>query len=900
MTQSPLSAGDQVRHPRFGMGTVRFDDGATVAVRFGHRLEECLRADLEALSTSLQALERGESHLPLEVIVRVQAEAILSANDTWGVFSRSKIELLPHQLWVCRRVLAHWPARWLVADDVGLGKTIEAGLILWPLLSRGTVRRLLVLCPASLVEQWQYRLREMFDIRLAQYLPELDTPRTRFWEDATSVVASLHTLRTDHGGRQKRLLESAPWDLVVVDEAHHLNADEESGPTLGYRLIDHLEEAGKIGGMVFFTGTPHRGKAYGFWALLHLLDRSVFDPGRPAPEQLARLGDFVIRNNKQNVTDLQGNKLFQAPRVATETYTYSPAEARFYGMLTDFILTGRAYASSLSISRGQAVTLVLIALQKLASSSVAAILRALRRRLASVERAEVERANRRAPVAEYLTATNDQDLDRISAIEEQDLVELRLLLMGDEAPRLRELIAAAEAVATETKIEAILSLVRTRFADRTVLFFTEYKATQSLLMSALMRAYGTGCVTFINGDERAEGVIGPDGVARTLHEPRTSAALRFNQGEVRFLVSTEAGGEGIDLQERCHSLVHVDLPWNPMRLHQRVGRLNRYGQQRRVDVVSLRNPDTVEALIWDKLNAKIEQIMMALGAVMDEPEDLLELVLGMTSPSTYNGLFTGAQAVPHEALSSWFDQQTARLGGRDVVDAVRDLVGNAARFDYGQVSERLPRVDLPDLKPFFRAMVVHNGRRPTEDNRERLAFLTPTTWLDDRGVLPDYDGLHFNRRDRSPEAARHVVGVGHRAFDRALAQARAYGASAATLPPIILPQPLIVFSVVDRVTTENTPVRSVVVGVEMSDLQKSDRLLTDWELLQRLNRLFDDRVPQSLRVASRPPEVAVVQPSLERARQLVETALPSLDLPFRLPAIDVLALLWPEGPHASG
>ena len=107
------------------------------------------------------------------------------------------------------------------------------------------------------------------------------------------------------------------------------------------------------------------------------------------------------------------------------------------------------------------------------------------------------------------------------------------------------------------------------------------------------------------------------GTCARCAKTRETATSKFNGGQARFLVSTEAGGEGIDLQERCHTLIHVDLPWNPMRLHQRVGRLNRYGQKEQVQVVTLRNPDTVEALIWDKLNAKIESIKMAFDEVMD-------------------------------------------------------------------------------------------------------------------------------------------------------------------------------------------------------------------------------------------------------------------------------------------
>src|SRR5262249_42686561 len=196
---------------------------------------------------------------------------------------------------------------------------------------------------------------------------------------------------------------------------------------------------------------------------------------------------------------------------------------------------------------------------------------------------------------------------------------------------------------------------------------------------------------------------------------RERAAERFNAGQVRFLISTEAGGEGIDLQENCHSLIHIDLPWNPMRLHQRVGRLNRYGQMNRVEVFTLRNPDTVESRIWDKLNAKIAQIMRALGRVMSEPEDLLQLVLGMSSRGLVRAVFADATSVPPESLGGWFDAKTAPFGGQDVLSAARGLVGNCTRFDFEQASRHIPRLDLVDLKPFFKAMLSLNKRKVQDE-----------------------------------------------------------------------------------------------------------------------------------------------------------------------------------------
>ena len=187
----------QVQHARFGTGTVLMDQVETVIVRFGDRIESCDATELVRRVSLTEAVKLGLWSSSLEVVLKGQAAAIRSLNDAWGVFSRSRIDLLPHQLWVCHRALQQWPIRLLIADDVGLGKTVEGGLILWPLLSSGKVRRLLILTPAALAEQWQYRLRTLFDIRMSMYRPEIDTPKADFWSTHNQVIASLPTMRSD-------------------------------------------------------------------------------------------------------------------------------------------------------------------------------------------------------------------------------------------------------------------------------------------------------------------------------------------------------------------------------------------------------------------------------------------------------------------------------------------------------------------------------------------------------------------------------------------------------------------------------------------------------------------------------------------------------------------------------
>ena len=882
-----------VRHSRFGRGQVVVDQGDSMIVRFEHGIEECLTTDLELIDSLTDRIATKRLDPALNVVARVLGECIRSVNDAWGVFSRSRIALLPHQLWVCKRVLESWPTRWLVADDVGLGKTIEAGLILTPLLSSGRVRRLLILAPASLVEQWQVRLREMFDIRISIYIADADKETSDFWNTHDRVIASAHTLRLDTGGRWDRLLDAEPWDLVLVDEAHHMNVDEHDGRTLSYQLLENLQDRGKVLSLVLFTGTPHRGKDTGFLSLLKLLRPQDFDPEQPLEEQVEKLRTVMIRNNKQSVTDMTGKPIFTPVRSRRETYAYSPEEARFYEQLTQFILTGKAYAAGLGSQDRRTVILILITMQKLASSSVAAVRRALAGRLSRLRdaKAKLEKTGEDLARLEELRIEDDPaNQDEISRLEERVAENLRgVELNPNEIPALEELLGAANKVADETKIGRILQVVDESFAGRSVLFFTEYKATQALLMSALHKRHGDGCATFINGDGFIEGVKDADGEILDLREDRHLAAARFNRGDVRFLVSTEAAGEGIDLQEHCSALIHVDLPWNPMRLHQRVGRLSRYGQTEPVEVVTVRNPDTVESRIWDLLDEKLARIHLAFQGAMDDPEDIRQLVIGMSSPpGMFTNMFANADpTLSSQSLREWFDTGTATFGGEDAVETVRSLVGHVARFDFGTVANQIPQVDLPDLLPFFKAVLAVRGRRPEQTADLRLSFRPPDEWKDDFTIsaVDRYD-LLFAREPR-PKDGEDVAGVGLRVVDRAVRDSvnlpAAFGAIRG------LDASIFVFAVRDRITGADGPIRTVVVGVQ-SSADGAWNLFRDWELIQHLNPLADK--PRSPVFVDRYPEQDVAD-LMAAARQYVESQINTLDLPFALPAIETLACLVP-------
>ncbi|WP_291986729.1 DEAD/DEAH box helicase [Candidatus Accumulibacter sp. ACC007] len=876
---SRLSEGCRVTHPRHGPGEVLFDRGETVVARFSHGLEEVKSTELVRVLALSSAIELGEDSPADTTVLRAQAAAIRSVNDAWGVFSRSRIALLPHQLWVCHKALRQWPIRLLIADDVGMGKTVEAGLVLWPLLAKGAIKRLLVLTPAKLVEQWQLRLRQMFDIRLAIYTTDADTPRSDFWNTQDRVVASLPTLRADNNGRHERLLSAPEWDMVIVDEAHHLNADENGSKTLGLQLLENMEALGKISSCIFFTGTPHRGKDYGFWSLMRVLDPQIFDPSKLTSSMLAELPRYLIRNAKQRATDMSGRRLFQPVKQYPETFDYTPEESSFYTLMSSFILAGKAYASSLTKAQRGQVMLVLIALQKLASSSVAAVRSALETRQMRLRGLATKY---RIELAEETEDPDSDEMERAVWEWSRSDRQGRILLMEDEAAHLNDLIDAAHAVKVETRIQRVIEIIGTRFFGRRVLLFTEYKRTQALLMSALIERFGDACVGFINGDNRLDGVTLPDGQVISKSGRREDVCDAFNSGGIRFLISTEAGGEGIDLQHRCSALIHVDLPWNPMRLHQRVGRLNRYGQTQTVEVVSLRNPDTVESMIWEKLEEKIGNIMSALGSAMDEPEDLLQLVLGMASPGFFEELFVGATNVPKERLASWFDSQTLTFGGAPAIDTIKTLVGHAQSFDLSGL-KNVPPLDLPDLLPFFQAALGHNGRRAKVENG-LLSFKTPDKWLDHPAIKRDYKNMSFDRGSNvSGEGG--LIGVGHPMVNRALDQADRL---VAVLSYVYgLGTPLLLLLASDRVTDGGAYVRRAAMGV----VQESAglKVIRDWEVLRLLNRLESPRMA----VDKTAIESKQIESWVQEAKLAATEHLPQLDLPFSVPELTELLLLWP-------
>ncbi|WP_052569277.1 DEAD/DEAH box helicase, partial [Chitinivibrio alkaliphilus] len=861
-----------IHHKKFGEGSLMMENGSTVVVRFSHGIEECPVSEVSIRKNIVSSLEDGDSVDSKKTLLKSLAASIRSVNDTWGVFSKSRIDLLPHQLWVCNRVLQQWPTRMLIAEDVGLGKTVEAGLILWPLISSGRVKRLLVLTPAPLVEQWQERLRKMFDIRLSKYDPAVDTEKSDFWNTQRQVVASFPTLRADKNGRHDRLLNADAWDLVVVDEAHHMFAHEGKGKTLAFQLFEKLQNEGKIDSTVLFTGTPHRGYNYGFWSLMSLVDNKVFGPKKNETAQYKQLSNFLIRNCKQSVTDMEGNKLFKKVIPQQITFSYSKEETHFYDLMTRFITSGKTYASTLDAQHRGQVTLVLIALQKLASSSVAAVQSALITRKQTLKNLSTEFQGKLNAFNE--THFDDEEAEAIRkwAIESH---KSKITLMEDEVGSVDQLINAAEAVQEESRVLRIIQVIEEQFHNEPVLFFTEYKKTQSLVLSKLATVYGEKNIGFINGDGKIDIIV--DGQKRSLLRNREQSADDFNNGKIRFLVSTEAAGEGIDLQERCNSLIHIDLPWNPMRLHQRVGRLYRYGQQKNVTVISLKNPDTIESIIWDKLESKLGSIMKALGSAMDDPEDLLQLVLGMQSNSTFNELFHNAAENP-KSLSNWFDEKTQSLGTQSVIETVNKLVGNAAKFNLSSLKD-VPTLDLPQLHNFFVEMLTKEQRRVKEESGS-ISFVTPDHWIIHRGIRKRYQGLKF---ERSLDSIDDIAGIGHPIVDLAIDKALIFENNIAYINGATS---YLLYKIYDKKTYDRGSVQQKIFAIEISNENSDFTIREDSDIVNMINNIICTHHSDEKKIV--PPIDSTI---IEKATTHIQDNLMSLKLSFSEPALELFSVL---------
>jgi superfamily II DNA or RNA helicase len=535
--------------------------------------------------------------------------------------SRSKIDFEPYQQVPALRALELPRPRLLIADDVGLGKTIEAGLILRELNGRRRAARILVVSPASITEQWQTELATKFgfDFRIFDSEGVAEARRaleagTNPWCVEPRVIASVDFIKRREGAFRE--LSASRWDVIIIDEAHHLaSGGNDDDLTDRYRLARWLA-AENTGGLLLLTATPHDGYDRNFSSLLELLEPSLVTPGRDLKYEQYR--KHMVRRLKRHIRLADGSPKFveRAP-VQPIPVTYGPAELELQNTVSEEAAALDLLADRALRTDRESIRLVATILRKRAASSLAAIRNTIAQRKENIAQTAGEIEVKR----EYLRALKRGDAlpEEVQDRLERDLHRSYRSIMqrsGRELSRLQEetqrlesleqLVRACES-APDAKLVALTGWLRAIHAVdplKKVIVFSEYADTVNAIVAHLaLEGYAHTTVT-LTGEiiSRAD---------------RNKALARFAGPEARILVATDVAGEGLNLQDHCHHLVHFELPWNPNRMEQRNGRIDRYGQTHPPVIGFLYAADSYEGEVLKRLVLKIEAQVRKLGSVGD-------------------------------------------------------------------------------------------------------------------------------------------------------------------------------------------------------------------------------------------------------------------------------------------
>ncbi len=569
--------------------------------------DDCAQITLEAQSTGFNASPRD-----LFLALEGRRYRYASAYDPLLAMNIAKVDPLPHQIEAVYGYILHQPRiRFLIADDPGAGKTIMAGLVLKELKLRGLARRILIVAPGHLRDQWRREMKERFEEKFT--VIDRTTMRNHFgenvWEREPQALTSLDFARQDD---VMPSLAAVHWDLVIVDEAHKMAAyryGKKVEKTKRYRLGETLSRTSTH--LLFLTATPHRGDPENFRLFLDLLQPGAFATAQML-ERSIRDGDnpFFIRRLKEDLRDFQGRPLFLPRKVQTMTFNLgkdSPKEQQLYNDLSRYV--ERQYNKALAHNRRRNIAFALVILQRRMASSTYALYHSLKRRKARlIQILQEADAYRKGKLPQEIIPFDDvEEMSEEERWKQEELWETLSVAQNRaeleaEIETLKQLMHQAEAIIqTEDEVKlryfrAAMQKLQEREPGEKVLVFTESLDTLRYLEKRL-RHWGYTVCTIHGG--------------MSLEE-RIDAERRF-RNESQVMVATEAAGEGINLQF-CHLMINYDIPWNPNRLEQRMGRIHRYGQSREVTIFNLVAADTREGRVLQRLFNKLEEIRKALGS----------------------------------------------------------------------------------------------------------------------------------------------------------------------------------------------------------------------------------------------------------------------------------------------
>lgn len=579
----------------------------------------------------------GDGQL-LRLGLQAYAFGIAYEFDPYFGLSISRVDPLPHQLEaVYDHLLKLARVRFLLADDAGAGKTIMAGLLLRELKLRGLAERVLIVCPANLAFQWQRELKEKFDERFL-VLKGADI-RDQFgvnqWMEQKGIITSLDLAKRDDilpGLRQVH------WDLTIVDEAHRMSWTPPARKTERYALGELLRDTSDH--FLLLTATPHKGDPANFSLFLQLLDEDAYADVRSIEEAMGRRrAPFYLRRTKEAMVyfpERQADGTWAAQHIFTRRIPHTVdfqidgAEFELYRTITRFVKQQSTLAAARDDPRARAVGFLMALYQRRLASSTRAVRRSLEnraRRLGDgIKHAQdmVKLAPPNLPDPDELDEMDEAERQRIEEMLEAITLARNAHEVQEEIDQLRDLADQAKAVEEEGS-EAKLSRLRRLLQDegfftepdKRLLIFTEFKDTLEYLVERL-QAMGFR-VGYIHGGMKPG--------SRDEPGTRIYAEQQFREGAIQVLTATEAAGEGINLQ-CCHILFNYDIPWNPNRLEQRMGRIHRYGQHQDCLIFNFVATNTIEGRVLQRLLDKLQEIRNALD------DDAVFNVIGEVLPAS--------------------------------------------------------------------------------------------------------------------------------------------------------------------------------------------------------------------------------------------------------------------------
>ncbi|MGB9748116.1 MAG: helicase-related protein [Bacteroidales bacterium] len=524
----------------------------------------------------------------------------------------SKVDPLPHQIEAVYGYVLKFPRiRFLIADDPGAGKTIMAGLIIKELKLRQLVKRILIVLPGHLKDQWRRELKERFD----ETFEVIDRNRfdmvyrTNVWEKENQIITSIDFAKRDD---VLPTLAAAHFDLVIVDEAHKMSAyryGEKIDKSERYKLGEALSEV--TNHMLFLTATPHKGDAENFRLFLDLLQPGFFATNEMVQESISSKDNpLLLRRIKEDLKDFEGRPLFLPRYVKTISFDlgrFSPEEKELYNELSKYVES--QYNIALSRNSKRNITFALVILQRRLASSTYALLKSLERRK---KRLEDLLSNPAIPITRTVDIQNYEEVEEmpeqerwekesewetLSVAETREELQKEISVIDTLIRKASEIIQKEEEIKLK-KLRGSLAELSEKIEEtqkRRILIFTESRDTLEYLEKKI-KEWGYS-VNTIHGGMKLE--------------DRVKAESIF-KNDTEIMVATEAAGEGINLQF-CNLMINYDIPWNPNRLEQRMGRIHRYGQTREVFVHNLVASDTREGRVLTTLFNKIEEIRSALG-----------------------------------------------------------------------------------------------------------------------------------------------------------------------------------------------------------------------------------------------------------------------------------------------